>query len=94
MNKIMTFLAVALLAIPTYSFAAESQNLESILLEAASAGNTDMVKSFLDNGANIEIENDVGATPLIFASAKGQKEVVALLLEREERTSTPKQAAG
>ena len=82
MNKIITFLAVALLTIPTYSFAAESQNLESVLLEAASAGNTDMVRSFLENGANIEIKNDVGATPLIFASAKGQKEVVALLLDK------------
>ena len=82
MNKAVTFLTIALLAIPTYLFAAQSQELESILLEAASAGNTDMVRSFLENGANIEIKNDVGATPLIFASAKGQKEVVALLLDK------------
>ena len=82
MNKIITFLAITLLTVPTYLFAAESQNLESVLLEAASGGNTDMVRSFLDNGANIEIKNDVGATPLIFASAKGQKEVVTLLLDR------------
>ena len=82
MNKIITFLSTALLIVPTYLFAAQSQNLESILLEAASAGNTDMVRSFLENGANIEIKNDVGATPLIFASAKGQKEVVALLLDK------------
>ncbi len=92
MNKIITLIAVALLALPTCLFAAQSQNLESILLDAASAGKTDMVKSFLDNGANIEVRNDAGATPLIFASAKGQKEVVALLLERganvNARTST------
>ena len=83
MNKIVTFLTIALLTIPTYLFAAQSQDLESVLLEAASAGNTDMVRSLIDNGASIEVKNDVGATPLIFASAKGQKEVVALLLERK-----------
>ena len=92
MNKIVTFIAVALLALPTCLFAAQSQNLESILLDAAAAGNTNMVKSFLDNGANIEVKNDAGATPLIFASAKGQRDVVALLLERganvNARTST------
>jgi uncharacterized protein len=82
MNKAVTFLTIALLTIPTYLFAAQSQNLESILLEAASAGNTDMVRSFLENGANIEVKNDVGATPLIFASAKGQVQVVAMLLEK------------
>ena len=82
MNKIITFLTIALFIIPTYLLAAQSQNLESVLLEASSGGNTDMVRSFLDNGANIEIKNEVGATPLIFASAKGQKEVVALLLDK------------
>ena len=44
MNKIITFLTIALFTIPTYLFAAQSQNLESVLLEAASAGNTDMVQ--------------------------------------------------
>ena len=82
MNRIITFLTIALFIIPTYLLASQSQNLESVLLEAASAGNTDMVRSFLDKGANIESKNEVGATPLIFASAKGQKEVVALLLDR------------
>ena len=82
MNKIITFLTIALFIIPTYLLAAQSQNLDSVLLEAAANGQTDMVKAFLDKGANIEIKNDAGATPLIFASAKGQKEVVALLLAR------------
>jgi uncharacterized protein YraI len=82
MNKIITCLAVALFTIPTYLFAAQSQNLESVLLDAASSGETDIVKSLLDNGANIEVKNDAGATPLIFASAKGQKDVVKLLVER------------
>ena len=92
MNKIVTFLTIAVFIIPTYLLAAQSQNLESVLLEAASGGNTDMVRSFLDNGANIEVKNDAGATPLIFASAKGHSDVVKLLLERgahvNARTST------
>ena len=36
MNKIITFLTIALFTIPAYLFAAQSQNLESVLLEAAS----------------------------------------------------------
>ena len=81
MNKTIIFLAITLLTIPAYSFAAQSQNLESVLLEAASAGQVEIVKSFLDKGANIEVKNELGATPLIFASAKGQAQVAALLLD-------------
>ena len=82
MNKFITFVAVALLAIPTCLLAAQSPNLESVLLDAAAAGQTNLVKSFLDNGANVEVKNEAGATPLIFASAKGHSDVVKLLLER------------
>ena len=82
MNKTITFLTIALFTIPTYLLAAQNPKLESVSLEAASAGQTDIVKSFLDNGANVEIKNELGATPLIFASAKGQSPVVALLLDR------------
>ncbi len=56
-----------------------------------------MVKAFLDKGANIEVKNDAGATPLIFASVKGHPDVVKLLLERganvNARTNTGNHAA-
>ena len=82
MNKILTFLTIVLLTIPTCLMAAQTQNLESLLLEAASNGQTDIVKAFLDKGANIEVKNEVGATPLIFASAKAHPGIVKLLVDR------------
>jgi uncharacterized protein YraI len=83
MRNFVPFLAAALLVIPAFvTGEAQSQSLESVLLDAVAAGHTDFVKSLLDSGANIESKNKVGATPLIFASAKGHKDVVKLLVDR------------
>jgi uncharacterized protein YgiM (DUF1202 family) len=82
MRILISLLAATILIISAFGARVQSQNLESVLLDAAAAGQTDLVRSFLDHGANIEVKNKLGATPLIFASVKGHPQVVKLLLER------------
>lgn len=83
MENAIPFLAAAFVIILVFGVApVRGQNLELVLLDAAAAGQTDLVKALLDGGANIEIKNNVGATALILAAAKGHSEVVKLLLDR------------
>lgn len=83
MNRLLPFLAATFFIMPTLVGAqVQNKNLEAVLLDAADAGQTELVRSFLDNGANIEVKNNLGATPLIFAAIKGHSEVAELLLER------------
>lgn len=83
MKNVTPFLAAAFLIILMFGAAkVQGQNLESVLLDAASSGQTDFVKSLLDSGANIESKNKLGATALIMASIKGHTDVVKLLLDR------------
>lgn len=50
------------------------------LLDAAFAGDTAKVKSFLASGADVNVKNSYGATPLMLASQEGHSESVKLLL--------------
>lgn len=84
MKNVISLFAAAFLMMLTLGVAqVQSQDLESVLLDAAASGQTDFVKALLDSGANIESKNKMGATALIFASVKGHSQVVKLLLDRE-----------
>ena len=53
------------------------------LHEAASSGDIDIVKQFLNAGANVNAkENLTGWTPLFNATSSGKKEVAALLIDK------------
>src|SRR3990172_6173795 len=83
MKNVIPFLAAVFLVMLTFGVAqVQSQNLESVLLDAAAKGQTEFVKSLLDSGADIESKNELGATSLILASVKGHAQVVKLLLDR------------
>jgi len=51
------------------------------LMEAASAGNADIVRLLLEHGADVNAQSSSGNTPLMYACAGGHEEVVTLLLE-------------
>ena len=93
MKNLITYLAITFFIIPTFVGAqVQNKNLEAVLLDVTDAGQTELVRSFLDHGANIETKNEVGATPLIFASAKGHQEIVALLLDRRANVNAQTRA--
>ena len=48
--------------------------------EAAKTGNIKAVKQHLDAGADVNVKNDVGVTPLHWAVYYGHKEIVELLI--------------
>ncbi len=52
-----------------------------MLIFAASEGHTAIVKLLLEEGANPDIQNNIGWTVLIFAASKGHTAIVKLLLE-------------
>ena len=61
-------------------------NNEKELITNSYEGNTEVVKKLLlknDYTINVDIENELGHTPLIVASSRGHTEVVKLLLERK-----------
>jgi TonB family protein len=51
------------------------------LLRAAAAGDTELVKKLLLQGANVDVTTERGQTPLMLASISGLLEVVRVLLE-------------
>jgi hypothetical protein len=50
--------------------------------DAVKRGDTESVKTMLDDGANIERQDDEGASPLIIAIYASQIDMITLLLER------------
>jgi len=52
------------------------------LIWAVYKGHTDIVALLLENGANINIQDKDGDTPLIVASIKGNEELIKLLLSK------------
>jgi len=52
------------------------------LLRAAAAGDVGEVKQCLNSGANANIKDDKGQTPLILASASGHTAIAAILLDK------------
>jgi len=51
------------------------------LMEAASAGHTDIVRLLIAHGADVNAQSSTGNTPLMYACAGGHEEVVRVLLE-------------
>ncbi len=47
---------------------------------AARLGLTEMARLLIDNGADVNIRNDEGYTPLHWAAGEGQKELVVILI--------------
>ncbi len=52
------------------------------LIQAVMAGDGDKVKELLDNGADVDVRDRNGMTPLILAAKKGRSQIVRLLLEK------------
>lgn len=80
--------------------AQEKTALDAAFLQAAESGDTDLVESCLDKGANINIRDDSGATAFFIAAAHNRVDVLSLLLERgadftikNKSGMTPKEAA-
>jgi len=55
--------------------------LSEQLIKASALGLTSIVQWIIDAGADVNTQNRVGWTPLIFASYNGHKDVVKLLLD-------------
>ena len=47
----------------------------------ASDGHTSMVKLLIENGADLELKDDIGCTALMHAAMEGRASVVKLLVE-------------
>ncbi len=50
------------------------------LLEAVIVGDVEKVKDLLTNGAEVDVRDENGMTPLLLAAKKGNSEIVSLLL--------------
>ena len=59
-----------------------SISLVTALAYAASLGDLEMVKLFMEKGADVNAKNSDGGTVLMFAARGGNLEVVKLLLEK------------
>lgn len=57
---------------------------QSAIFTASENGHIDIVTALLDAGASMQMKDDLGRTPLVFAVQRDQSEVARLLLERSE----------
>ena len=63
------------------NFMTES-NTSPLIIAACGAGNIHVVQILLDRGAEPNIANNKGRTPLLYAASESHKDVVQLLLDR------------
>ena len=56
--------------------------LTDIMEQSIKEGNLDVVKLIIENGININIQNDLGESPLHLASANGKRDIVKYLVEK------------
>ena len=81
--KTFCLIVLALLAVSlTYQHTFASTEADRNLISAASLGDIARVKDSLNSGANVNIKDDNGQTPLYLAANGGYTSVVALLLDR------------
>lgn len=55
--------------------------VDKALIEASIKGNVEDAKSLLENGANVNAQDDKGWTPLMFAAKSQNVELTKLLME-------------
>ena len=55
--------------------------MELVLHKAAKEGDVDKEKLFLENGANVNTEDDQSNFPLHYAAGNGNNEIVKILLQ-------------
>jgi len=76
----MTMLRLGTLAL--FGFILNAAYLNEDLLAASRKGDVGVVKSLLDQGADVNAKSPYGSTPLFFACDRGHTEVIKLLIER------------
>lgn len=59
----------------------DKKKLNAMVIRAAKENNIDLIKEYTKYGGNLDIKNDKGYTPLIFAAYYGHESMVNLLLE-------------
>ena len=55
---------------------------EISILDAAKGGNTALVKQHISTGADVNVKNELGMTPLFLATGMGHKEIAELLISK------------
>ncbi|SCY92452.1 ankyrin repeat domain-containing protein [Flavobacterium caeni] len=94
--KTLIFLGACLIAFSTYSFASTESATESItitdvkptpLCVAISKGETDLVKKFVEYGADVN-EKSNGMTPLMLAARYNHVEIIKYLLANGANAKT------
>ena len=78
----LRFVKVATCTALLLSAIACSQEINQKLVSAAAEGNAASVKALIERGAEIEVLENDGWTPLTIAAREGHLEVVKLLLEK------------
>ena len=83
MNKViaLSIMSFAML-ISSSSFAMSKAEASKILLSVAVEGNAEGVYQMISQGANIDIKDNTGRTPLLNAIVAGQIEIVSILLAK------------
>jgi uncharacterized protein len=79
---VILILAVATLGCERSTPATLNQQLDRQLTEAVASGDVALVKTLLDEGANLDGTSKSGATLLMLAANRGHLEVVKLLIEK------------
>lgn len=72
---------LALILIKAGADVNEKSKDNSILTEAIGYGHKEVVRLLLDAGANVNVQDSIGFTPLMEAAQQGDKEIVKMLID-------------
>ncbi|KAI1359844.1 ankyrin repeat-containing domain protein [Xylaria arbuscula] len=75
-------IALAQLLLDSGLYSKSSKSVGVALIQATRNGNLEIVQLLLDHGADIELQDEFGCTPLCYATICKQLEVAQLLLDR------------
>src|SRR2546428_351332 len=78
-----------LLAILSFGSVVRADGSESPLIAAAATGDVIRLKALLAQGADANVKDKDGATPLHWAAATGHKEIVEVLLPKDRSEWPP-----
>jgi len=80
-SKLLSLVALLILITAGYTAGGQAPNeLNKLLLQAATKYEVEQLKSLLANGANVNAQDNFGQTTLHHAAVKGHESIVALLL--------------